>query len=398
MRDAYFDNNATTPALPQVVEAMTARLAIGFGNPSSACRRGREAKTAIEAARASVARLFACAPSEIVFTSGGTEGDNNAIFGLCGSNDHIITSAIEHHAILKSCRAFERQGGKVTILPADGGGRIDPDAVRKALRPETRLISLMMANNETGVLQPVEEIGRIAAETDIWFHTDAVQAAGKVPISVDGILCDLLCISAHKIHGPQGVGALYVRRGTPLKPMIHGGSQERGRRAGTENLAGIVGLGLAAEAALAGLADGTMARIQTWRDRLETTLAETLDAIAINGGKSPRVGNTTSLYLEDILAEAVVVALDQMGVSVSAGSACSTGSRDPSHVLMAMGLGAQRARSTIRISIGKQNTEDDMDYLLSALTEVTHSLRDASPLYQRKLQDRRTHAVRKGIT
>jgi cysteine desulfurase len=386
MRNAYFDNNATTPALPKVAKAITTRLIEGFGNPSSPYRRGREAKEAVETARESVARLFACAPSEVAFTSGGTEGDNNAIFGLCGAGDHIITSAIEHHAVLKSCRAFERQGGKVTVLPADSSGRVDPEAVRQALAPNTKLISLMMANNETGVLQPVEDVGRIAAEADIWFHTDAVQAAGKVPISVDQIGCDLLCISAHKIHGPQGVGALYIRRGTPLKPLIYGGPQERGHRAGTENLAGIVGLGLAAEIALLGLSDGTQERIQSWRDRLEATFTETLDGVEINGIRSPRIGNTTSLYLAHILAEAVVVALDKRGISVSAGSACSTGSREPSHVLMAMGLGASRARSTIRISLGKQNTEDDVDYLLSVLPDVVRRLRDSSPSYQRRLQ------------
>jgi len=386
MRLAYFDNNATTPALPNVVEGMMNRFTDGFGNPSSAYARGRDARAAVEAARESLAKLFGCAPSEVIFTSGGTEGDNNAIFGLCGPGDHIITSAIEHDAILNSCRAFERQGGKVTRLAASVSGLIDPEAVRQSLQPNTKLISLMMANNETGVIQPVEEFGAIAANADVWFHTDAVQAAGKMPIAVNRIGCDLLSISAHKIHGPQGVGALYIRRGTPLKPMIHGGPQERGHRAGTENLPGIVGLGLAAEAAMAGLADGTMDRIRSWRDRLETTLLGAIDALDVNGGAAPRVGNTSSLFIEDILAEAVVVALDQRGISVSSGSACATGSREPSHVLMAMGLGAPRARSTIRISIGKQNTADDIDYLLSVLPETICHLREASPLYQRKMR------------
>jgi cysteine desulfurase len=388
MRLAYFDNNATTPALPNVIEGMMNRFTEGFGNPSSAYSRGRDARAAVEAARESVAKLFGCASSEVVFTSGGTEGDNNAIFGLCGPGDHIITSAIEHDAILNSCRAFERQGGKVTRLATSSFGLIDPEAVRQALQPNTKLISLMMANNETGVLQPVEEFGAIAAKAGVWFHTDAVQAAGKTPIAVDRIGCHLLSISAHKIHGPQGVGALYLRRGTPLKPMIHGGPQERGHRAGTENLPGIVGLGLAAEAALAGLADGTMDRIRCWRDRLETTLLGAIDALDINGGAAPRVGNTSSLFIEDILAEAVVVALDHRGISVSSGSACATGSREPSHVLMAMGLGAPRARSTIRISIGKQNTADDIDYLLSVLPDTIRLLRESSPLYQRKIRNR----------
>lgn len=379
MRSAYFDNNATTPPLPQVVEAMVCRLTDGFGNPSSPYLRGREARAAVEAARGSVARLFGCAPSEVVFTSGGTEGDNNAILGLCGVGDHVITSAIEHDAVLNSCRALERFGGMVTRLAADSSGQIDPDAVRRALRPNTKLISIMTANNETGVLQPVETVGRIAAEADVWFHTDAVQAAGKVPISVDRIGCDLLCISAHKIHGPQGVGALYIRRGTPLKPIIHGGHQERGHRAGTENLPGIVGLGLAAEAALAGLDDGAMERIRTWRDHLETEVRDSIEDVVVNGGTAPRVGNTTSLSFDHVLAEAVVVALDRLGLSVSAGSACSAGSREPSHVLMAMGLGAVRARSSVRISIGKQNTADDIDYLLSVLPDTIRHLRESSP-------------------
>ncbi|MDR3439973.1 cysteine desulfurase family protein [Telmatospirillum sp.] len=386
MRTAYFDNNATTQALPRVVEAMMTRFTDGFGNPSSAYRRGREARAAVETARASVARLFGCAPSEVIFTSGGTEGDNNAILGLCEDGDHVITSAIEHDAILNSCRALEHRGGMVTLLRTDSSGRVDPEAVRKALRPNTKLISLMMANNETGVLQPVEEIGKIAAEADVWFHTDAVQAAGKAPISVERIGCDLLSISAHKFHGPQGVGALYVRRGTPLKPIMHGGHQERGRRAGTENLPGIVGLGLAADTAIAGLEDGTVEQIRLWRDRFETEITKAIDGVEINGKTAPRVGNTTSLFLDGLLAETVLVALDNLGISVSAGSACSAGSRKPSHVLMAMGLGAQRARSTLRVSLGKLNSEDDIDYLLSVLPDTVRQLRKASPVYQRGLE------------
>lgn len=389
MWEAYFDNNATAPALPEVVEAMRSALGGGFGNPSSLYRRGREARQAVETARQSVARLFGCIPAEVVFNSGGTEGDNSAIVGLCNAGDHIITAAIEHDAVLNSCRVLERQGCTVTRLPADASGRIDPTAVRKALRAETKLISLMMANNETGVLQPVEEVGRIAAEAGVWFHTDAVQAAGKVPISVDAIGCHLLSISAHKIHGPQGVGALYIRRGTPLKSLIVGGRQERDHRAGTENLAGIIGLGRAAEAALAGLTDGTMERITGWRDRLETGLLASLDAVEVNGRQAPRVGNTISLFVEHLLAEAIVVALDGEGIAISAGSACSAGSGKPSHVLAAMGLGVARGRSSVRISIGKQNTEEDIDYLLSVLPPTVHRLRDASPLYRRATERHR---------
>lgn len=379
MRSAYLDNNATTQVLPEVADAMLSCLKEGFGNPSSAYLRGREARAAVAAARASTARLFGCDPAEVVFTSGGTEGDNNAIFGLCGPGDHVITTAIEHDALLKSGQVLERLGAEVTWIASEASGRVDPDAIRRALKPNTRLISVMTANNETGVLQPVEEIGRIAAEAGVRFHTDAVQAAGKVPLLVDRIRCDLLSISAHKIHGPQGVGALYIRRGTPLRPMLYGGRQERGHRAGTENLPGIIGLGVACAAALEGFADGTMERIQTWRDRLETALLDSLDDVTINGCSAPRVGNTSSVTFKGVPGEAVVVALDRLGISVSAGSACSTGSREPSHVLMAMGLGREKARSTVRISIGKRNTAEDVDYLLSVLPGEIRRLRDQSP-------------------
>lgn len=385
MREAYFDNNATAPALPEVIDAMLAALRDGFGNPSALYRRGREARQAVEAARVSVARLIGCTPAEVIFTSGGTEADNTALFGLCSCGDHLITTAIEHDALLRSCRLLERRGCDVTIVPADVTGRIDLEAVRRAIRPQTKLISVMMANNETGVLQPVEEIGEIAAESGVWFHTDAVQAAGKVPISVQDMGCHLLSISAHKIHGPQGVGALYVRRGTPLNSLIVGGQQERGHRAGTENLVGIVGLGCAAQAALAGLTDGTMERITGWRDRLEASLLASLGAVGINGGQALRVGNTTSLFVDHLPAEAIVLALDHQGIAVSAGSACSAGSGKPSHVLSAMGLGPTRARSSIRISIGKQNTEEEIDALLSILPATIRQLREDSPLYQRAM-------------
>jgi cysteine desulfurase len=383
MHNAYFDNNATTKPLPQVVEAMTARLQDGFGNPSSIYRRGREARAAVEQARRSVARLFGCAPTEIVFTSGGTEGDNNAIFGLCQPGDHIITSAIEHDAVLQACRAMERRGCKVSRLVPDASGRLDPDLLRRSLRPETRLISVMMANNETGVLQPVEEIGGIAAKADVWFHVDAVQAAGKVPIDVNRIGCDLLSISAHKIHGPQGIGALFIRRGTPVKPIIVGGHQEHGHRAGTENLPGIVGLGVAADFALAGLSDGTIDRIAAWTGRIEESLLAAVPQISINGRAASRVGNTISLTVDYVPAVALVVALDDKGISVSAGSACQAGSKSPSHVLTAMGLSAASARSTIRISLGKTTIEEDIERLIAALPEAITEARRSSPLFAR---------------
>jgi len=383
MPSAYFDNNGTTQMLPQVLEAMRPFLGESFGNPSSVYARGREARAAVEAARESVAHLLGCAAREVVFTSGGTEADNAAIVGMVAAGDHVITSTIEHDAVLNCCAYLKRMGVAITAVPVNRQGRVDPDGVRAALRPETRLISVMLANNETGVLQPLEEIGRIAADADVWFHTDAVQAAGKIPISVDRIGCDLLAISGHKLHGPQGIGALYVRRNTPLRPIIHGGHQERGHRAGTENVPAIVGLGKAAELAAAGLADGTLDRIRTWRDRFEAQVLERVESTEVNGAGAPRVPNTSNIFFEYILGEALVVALDRHGIAASAGSACSAGSGEPSHVLAAMGLGATRARSSVRFSLGKLNSEADVEYLMSVLPGAVRDLREASPLYRR---------------
>src|SRR5712675_732705 len=253
MRRTYLDNNASTPVLPEVLDAMRPYFAEHFGNASSIHHHGQETRAAVERARESVADLLGSRASEIVFTSGGTEGDNFAIFGLAKPGDHIITSTIEHHAVMNACKHLEAKGCEVTSIPVDGRGRVDPDDVKRALRPNTKLITIMTANNETGVVQPVDEIGKIAAEADVYFHTDAVQAAGKIPIDVNKVACDLLTISGHKIHAPQGIGALYVRKGTPLEPRLHGGTHERSRRAGTENVPGIVGLGKAAEFAAAGL-------------------------------------------------------------------------------------------------------------------------------------------------
>ena len=270
MRRAYFDNNATTPVLPQVFEAMRPYFGENFGNASSIHHYGQETRGAVERARESVAGLLGSSPSEIVFTSGGTEADNLAIFGVLHPGDHVITSTIEHHAVLNACKRLGELGCEVTSLPVDACGLVDPDDVSRALRPNTKLITVMMANNETGVLQPVEQIGSIAAQADLYFHTDAVQAAGKVPIDVRKIGCDLLSISGHKMHAPQGIGALYVRKGTPLQPMFYGGSHERSRRAGTENVPGIVGLGTAAELARQGLESGTVKAIGKMRDRLQS--------------------------------------------------------------------------------------------------------------------------------
>jgi len=383
MRRVYFDNNATTPLLPEVFEAMRPYFGEKFGNASSIHQQGQQARAAVERAREQVAQLLNCRAAEVVFTSGGTEGDNLALFGMTAPGDHIITSAIEHHAVLNSCNRLEAMGCSVTYLPVDGRGLIDPDDVLRALRPETKLISIMFANNETGVLQAINEIGKIAAEADVYFHTDAVQAAGKVPIDVKEIGCDLLTISAHKFHGPQGSGALFVRKGTLLQPLFYGGRHERSRRAGTENVAGVVGLGKAAELARSGLSDGKVAKIAALRDRLENSFLQNIDQVAVNGGGAPRTPNTANLSFDCIEGEAMVIALDLKGLSVSTGAACSSGAIEPSHVLTAMGLSADRARGSIRFSLGKQTTDEDVDFALKLVPEVLARLREISPVYKK---------------
>ena len=383
MRRAYLDNNATTPLLPPVLEAMQPYFIEQFGNASSIHHHGQQTRAAVERARESAAALLNCRASEIVFTSGGTESDNLALFGITRPGDHIITSSIEHHAVLNACKRLEALGCEVTCIPVDGQALVSPDDVKRALRPNTRLISIMMANNETGVVQAVNEIGAIAAEADVYFHTDAVQAVGKVPIDVSAIRCDLLSISGHKIHAQQGIGALYVRKGTLLQPMLYGGRHERARRAGTENVAGIVGLGKAAEMALAGFTNGEVERIRTLRDRLERVIVETIDAVGVNSARATRVPNTSSIYFDFIEGEALVIALDLKGVAVSTGAACSSGAIEPSHVLTAMGLSPDRARASLRFSIGKQNTGEDVDLLLSVLPETVARLRELSPVYNK---------------
>src|SRR5262252_823943 len=370
MHRLYLDNNATTPVLPEVFEAMRPYFSEHFGNASSIHHHGQETRAAVARARESVAALVGCRASEIVFTSGGTEGDNLAIFGLAQPGDHIITSAIEHHAVLNSCKYLETAGCEITWLPVDANCLVNPDDVRRALRSNTKLITVMMANNETGVIQPVEAIGQIAAEADVYFHTDAVQAAGKVAIDVKQIVCDLLSISGHKMHSPQGVGALYVRKGTILRPLFFGGSHERSRRAGTENVPGIVALGKAAELAAEGLRDGATNEIGRLRDRLEAAVLEQVEATGVNGGGAPRVPNTTNIYFDFIEGEALVIALDLKGLAVSTGAACSSGAIEPSHVLTAMGLRPERARASIRFSLGKQNTAEDVDFALSLVPET----------------------------
>jgi cysteine desulfurase len=383
MRRVYLDNNATTPVLPEVLEAMRPYFGEHFGNASSIHHHGQETRAAVERARESVASLLGCRPAEVVFTSGGTEGDNLAIAGLVRDGDHVISSTIEHHAVLNSCKRLQERGIEVTYVPVDGKCLVDPGDVRRALRPNTKLVSIMMANNETGVLQPVNEIGKICAEADIYFHTDAVQAASKVPIKVNQIGCDLLSISGHKFHAPQGVGALYVRKGTTLEPLFHGGSHERSRRAGTENVPGIVGLGKAAELAMHGLQAGEDREMAKLRDHLESTILKRIEAAGVNGAGAPRVPNTSNIYFDYIEGEALIISLDLKGLAVSTGAACSSGAIEPSHVLTAMGLRPDRARASIRFSLGKQNTNADVDLAIQLVPASVARLRELSPLYNK---------------
>jgi cysteine desulfurase len=383
MRRVYLDNNATTPILPEVFEAMRPYFAEHFGNASSIHHHGQATRAAVEHARESVAAMLGCRAAEIVFTSGGTEGDNLAILGMVREGDHVISSTIEHHAVLNSCKHLEMAGCEVTYVPVDGRGLVDPNDVRRSLRSNTKLISIMMANNETGVLQPVEEIGRVAAEAEVYFHTDGVQAAGKVPIDVQRITCDLLSISGHKMHAPQGVGALYVRKGTILRPMLYGGSHERSRRAGTENVPGIVALGKAAEIAKEASDRGDLTQMAAMRDRLQERILSQVETIGVNGEGAPRVPNTTNIHFDCIEGEALVIALDLKGLAVSTGAACSSGAIEPSHVLTAMGLPPEQARASLRFSLGKQNTEEDVEFALSLLPPTVARLRELSPVYNR---------------
>ena len=388
MRRVYLDNNASTPVLPEVLEAMRPYYAEHFGNASSIHHHGQETRAAVERARESVAKLLGCRPAEVVFTSGGTEADNLAIFGVLNQGllhpgDHVVSSTIEHHAVLNSCKQLQERGVEVTYVPVDGRCLINPDDVRRALRSNTKLVTIMMANNETGVLQPVDEIGRICAEADVFFHTDAVQAASKVPIRVKEIGCDLLSISGHKLHAPQGVGALYVRKGTILEPLFYGGSHERSRRAGTENVPGIVGLGKAAEVAVKAFEHGEDGAMAAQRDRLQSAVLGSVESAGVNGDGVPRVPNTTNIYFDYIEGEALVIALDLKGLAVSTGAACSSGAIEPSHVLTAMGLRADRARASLRFSLGKQNTAEDVDFATQLVPASVERLRELSPLYNK---------------
>ena len=378
----YLDYNSTTPVDRAVLDAMLPYFADNFGNASSIHSSGQRGRSAVDAARDSVAALIAAKTAEIVFTSGGTEADNLALFGSVAASNHsgkhIITTAIEHHAVLNAAQALEKQGIDVTYVPVGASGIVDPQDIRRALRPETILISVMHANNELGTIQPIEEIGRIAAEADVYFHCDAVQSAGKLPLDVNRLGVDLLSISAHKIYGPKGVGALYVRAGTPLEPQFYGGHHERDRRPGTENVPGIVGFGKAAELARVRLTADS-ARIESLRDRLEEMLLNSLASVHVNGDRSRRIPNTTNLAFTAAGGEALVIALDLQGVACSTGAACSSGAVEPSHVLLAIGLSPHEARSSLRFSLGRTTTAAEIDRAADIIPPTVERLRALSP-------------------
>jgi cysteine desulfurase len=378
----YLDYNSTTPVDRAVLDAMLPYFADNFGNASSIHSSGQRGRSAVDAARDSVAALIGAKTAEIVFTSGGTEADNLALFGSVAASNHsrkhIITTAIEHHAVLNAAQALEKQGIDVTYVPVVASGIVDPQDVRRALRPETILISVMHANNELGTIQPIEEIGRIAAEADVYFHCDAVQSAGKLPLDVNRLGVDLLSISAHKIYGPKGVGALYVRAGTPLEPQFHGGHHERDRRPGTENVPGIVGFGKAAELARVRLTTDS-AQIESLRDRLEKMLLNSLASVRVNGDRSRRIPNTTNLVFTSAGGEALVIALDLQGVACSTGAACSSGAVEPSHVLLAIGLSPDEARSSLRFSLGRTTTAAEIDRAADIIPPTVERLRALSP-------------------
>ncbi len=381
MRTVYLDHNATTPVHPSVVEAMLPFLRESFGNASSHHFAGRPARQAVGRAREAVAALVGADPSEVVFTSGATESDNLALKGVADLHPgcHVVTTAVEHSAVLATCGALERRGHQVTRLGVDRRGALDLAALEAALTPDTRLVSVMLANNETGVLFPVAEVARVCAARGIVVHCDATQAVGKVAIDARAAGIDLLSLSAHKLNGPKGVGALVVRRGVRLAPQQTGGSQERGRRGGTENVPGIAGLGEAARLAAVRLAADEPGRVAALRDRLEARIVEVVPQTEVNGGGSPRLPNTLNLAFRGVDGEGVLLALDLAGIAASSGSACAAGSVDPSHVLLAMGLPREAAQGSVRLSLGYETTPADVDYVAETLPPIVERLRALAP-------------------
>jgi len=381
----YFDHAATTPLKKEVLDEMMPYLTEQYGNPSTIYKLGREAKKAVELARERVAKALNADIQEIYFTSGGTESDNWALKGVAFANKdkgkHIITTTIEHHAVLHPLKYLEGLGFEVTYVPVEPNGIVDPQKIKEAIRNDTILISVMLANNEIGTIQPVKEIAKIAKEKGIIIHTDAVQAVGQIPVDVKDLGVDLLSLSAHKFYGPKGVGALYIRKGTKIHPFSHGGAQERNRRAGTENVAGIVGLGKAIELATQNLSEYA-AKLQKLRDKLIDGVLSKIDYVRLNGDRNQRLPNNANFSFEFIEGESLLLMLDMKGIAASSGSACTSGSLDPSHVLLAIGLEHEVAHGSLRITLGEDNTEEDIDCLLEVLPEIVSRLREMSPLYE----------------
>ena len=379
MQRIYLDHNATTPPLPAVAERMMAVLRDEFGNPSSVHHFGQQAKALIDEARTDVANLIGAEPSEILFTGGGTEADNIAIRGAAEALEaagrrHLVASAIEHEAVLNTLKALAKRGWRTTLLPVDRSGIVSPAALREGLADDTAVVSVMHANNEIGTIQPIAELARLAHDRGALFHTDAVQSAGKIAIDVRTLGVDMLSMSAHKFYGPKGIGALWIRRGVRVMPILTGGRQERGRRAGTENVAGIVGMGVAARLASGKMGDEDR-RLSALRDRLEAGILRSVPGTAVNGSPEARVPNTTNISFDRIEAESLLIALDLQGVAVSTGSACSSGTLEPSHVLKAMGFNAHRTQNSIRFSLGAANNESEIDRVIAVLPGIVEKLR-----------------------
>lgn len=384
-RYIYLDHNATTRPLPEVVDAMLPHLKGHYGNASSIYQLGQEERKALDVAREQVAKLIgAGSPEEIAFTGGGSESINWAIKGVAFANRdrgrHIVTTTIEHSAVLKTCKYLETMGWHVTYVGVDWHGRINPAHIREAITKETTLVSVIHANNEIGTLEPVEEIGKICREKGVYFHIDALQTVGKIPVSVQTIDCQLLSMGAHKFYGPKGVGALYIRPGTKLQPLIHGGSHERNRRAGTENVAAIAGMGVAAAAAMRDMKQDEK-RVRHLRDKLEKALLKEIECVRLNGDPDHRMFNTSNLSIEAVEGEGLIIGLDMQGICVSSGSACSSGQTEPSHVLRAIGVPIELAKGSIRFSLGRENTDEEIDKVIEVFPKIIERLRAISPIW-----------------
>jgi len=392
VRRVYLDHAATTPVRPEVAEAMMRYMVTDFGNASSIHSFGRVAKEAVENARAQVAHIIGAKPEEIVFMSGGTEADNMAIRGALAANPdrgrHIITTRIEHHAVLHTCENLEKERlAEVTYLPVDGQALVSPQDVARAIRPDTAVVSIMFANNEVGTIEPIAEIGRICGERGVLFHTDAVQAYGAVPIDVNEMGIDMLSASAHKIYGPKGIGLLYLRKGRKVRPLILGGSHERSRRAGTSNVPGAVGFGLAAELALKEMPERAR-HLGSLRDRLTRGILDRVEFTRLHGHPTQRLPNNVNISYEYVEGESILLSLDMKGIAASSGSACTSGSLEPSHVLTAMGISPEITHGSVRMTLGTENTNEDIDYVLAVVPPIVERLRAMSPLYAKAVTDR----------